>query len=188
MNRTQNPRVLAIVAVVAGSAIRFTAGTTATVSVRRAVAFDVSAPLASRSASPGSARSGLSGTTRPALSGTARSDDSAPEAQGVAAPATVPVMTTPSGSAAVEQTRQGPKPPAVLVESFDGLGVGFEGPQGTAAVRNPSDNSLAVGPNHIVQTVNSRMAIFTRKGKQFQTTGKVLYGPVATNNVFKDLG
>ena len=28
------------------------------------------------------------------------------------------------------------------------------------------------------QTVNSRMAIFTKKGKQFDTTGRVLYGPV----------
>ena len=44
--------------------------------------------------------------------------------------------------------------------------------------RNPSDNSLAVGPDHIVQIVNSRMAIFTKKGKRFDTTGKVLYGAV----------
>ena len=29
------------------------------------------------------------------------------------------------------------------------------------------------------------MAIFTKKGKQFDTTGKVLYGPVRANNVFK---
>jgi len=54
--------------------------------------------------------------------------------------------------------------------------------------RNPSDNSLAVGPDHIVQIVNSRMAIFTKKGKRFDTTGKALYGPVATNNVFKGFG
>jgi len=89
---------------------------------------------------------------------------------------------------AIEQTAPGTRPPATLVESFDGLGVGFEGPQGTASVRNPSDNSLAVGPDHIVQTVNSRMAIFTKKGKRFEATGKVLYGPVNTNNVFKDFG
>jgi hypothetical protein len=44
----------------------------------------------------------------------------------------------------VEQTSPGGHPPAALVESFDGLGVGFEGPQGSAALRNPSDNSLAV--------------------------------------------
>ncbi len=103
-------------------------------------------------------------------------------------PVVPPAITTPPGSAAVEQTSPGAKPPAVLVASFDGLGVGFEGPQGSAAVRNPSDNSLAVGPDHIVQTVNSRMAIFTKKGRQFATTGRVLYGPVATNNVFRGFG
>jgi Xaa-Pro aminopeptidase len=48
----------------------------------------------------------------------------------------------PPGSAKVEQRAQGSKPAAKLVASFDGLGVGFEGPQGTANLRNPSDNSL----------------------------------------------
>jgi hypothetical protein len=67
-----------------------------------------------------------------------------------AAPAPPPVITAPDGSAAVEQSTQGAKPPAALVASFDGLGVGFEGPQGTTNVRNPSDNTLAVGPDHIV--------------------------------------
>ncbi len=94
----------------------------------------------------------------------------------------------PAAGAAVEQRSQGARPSAALVASFDGLGVGFEGPQGTATFRNPSDNSIAVGPNHIVQIVNSRMAIFTKKGRRFDTTGKVLYGPVATNNVFKGFG
>jgi hypothetical protein len=94
----------------------------------------------------------------------------------------------PPGGAAVEQTSPGTKPPAALVASFDGLGVGFDGPQGTTPVRNPSDNSLAVGPNHIVQIVNSRMAVFTKKGGQFDVTGKALYGSVATNNVFRGFG
>lgn len=88
-------------------------------------------------------------------------------------------------SKSVEQTEHGTKPPPEIVASFDGLGEGFEGPQGTARFRNPSDNSLAVGPDHIVQIVNSRMAIFTKKGSRFDTTGKVLYGPVPTNNVFR---
>jgi hypothetical protein len=57
-----------------------------------------------------------------------------------------------------------------------------------ANVRNPSDNSLAVGPNHIVQIVNTRMAIFTKKGRRYRTTGKVLYGPVVTNAVFAGFG
>jgi predicted metalloprotease with PDZ domain len=94
----------------------------------------------------------------------------------------------PDRSAAVEQTTPGSAKAAELVASFDGLGVGFEGPQGTAVLRNPSDNSLAVGPDHIVQIVNTRMAVFTKKGKRFDTTGRVLYGPVSTGNVFKDFG
>ena len=85
----------------------------------------------------------------------------------------------------VEQRSQGARPPAALVASFDGLGIGFDGPQGPGRSGNPSDNSLAVGPNHIVQTVNSRMAIFTKKGAMFDTTGRVLYGSVPTNNVFR---
>jgi hypothetical protein len=103
-------------------------------------------------------------------------------------PPPAPIMKVAAGSEAVEQTTEGTRAAAELVASFDGLGVGFEGPQGTATLRNPSDNSLAVGPDHIVQTVNSRMAIFTKKGKKFDTTGKALYGPVNTNNVFRGFG
>jgi hypothetical protein len=103
-------------------------------------------------------------------------------------PIVAPTITAPSGSGPVEQVAHGTKPGVTIVASFDGLGVGFEGPQGSAALRNPSDNSLAVGPDHIVQTVNSRMAIFTKKGRQFADTGRPLYGPVATNNVFRGFG
>jgi hypothetical protein len=106
----------------------------------------------------------------------------------VRAPAPPASMAVPDGAAAVEQTSSGARPPAKLVTSFDGLGAGFEGPQGVAALRNPSDNSLAVGPDYIVQVVNSRMAIYTKQGGRFPTTGTVLYGPVNTNNVFKGFG
>lgn len=91
-------------------------------------------------------------------------------------------------SRSVEQTFHGIRPPAELLISFDGLGYGFKGPQGEARYRNPSDNSLAVGPDHIVQTVNSRMAIFTKKGSRFDKSGQVLYGPVETRNVFRGFG
>src|SRR3954469_5351133 len=84
----------------------------------------------------------------------------------------------------VEQTSHGTRPAAALVERFDGLGVGFEGPQGKSEGRNPSDNSLAVGPDHLFQIVNSRFAIFTKKGKRFEASGRPLYGPVNTNTVF----
>jgi hypothetical protein len=91
-------------------------------------------------------------------------------------------------SSAVEQTVQGTKAAPEIVASFDGLGEGFKGPQGTATLRNPSDNSLAVGPDHIVQLVNTKMAVFTKKAARFDTTGKALYGPVNTGNVFKGFG
>src|SRR5262245_41973171 len=101
--------------------------------------------------------------------------------QGRGGPIVPPVITTPAGSAAVEQREPGTSASATMVTSFDGLGLGFEGPQGNATFRNPSDNSLAVGTNHVFQIVNSRMAIYDKKGK-------VLYGPVNTNTVFKDFG
>ncbi|HEX9887407.1 MAG TPA: hypothetical protein VGA70_13005 [Longimicrobiales bacterium] len=96
--------------------------------------------------------------------------------------------TTGRLGAGVEQTTQGTRPPATLVASFDGLGFGFEGPQGPSPGRNPSDNSLAVGPDHIVQTVNTRLAIFTKRGERFDATGQVLYGAVPTNTVFRGFG
>ena len=74
----------------------------------------------------------------------------------------------------IEQSSPGKRPPATLAMSFDGLGAGFEGPEGPAPGRNPSDNSLAVGADRIVQIVNSRMAVFDKQGK-------VLYGAVPTN-------
>ncbi len=111
-----------------------------------------------------------------------------PAAQNPPAPIVPPVMTVPSGAARAEQRTMGTQPGIVIAASFDGLGVGFSGPQGTTTLRNPSDNSLAVGPDHIVQIVNSRMAIFTKLGKKYGETGKVLYGPVTTNTLFKGQG
>ena len=103
-------------------------------------------------------------------------------------PATpAPPEISPAG-AAVEQTSQGKRPALALGDNFDGLGAGFEGPQGTANFRNPSDNSLAAGPNHIVQIVNSRFAVFTKKGARYNKTGRVLYGPVPTNEFFAGFG
>jgi hypothetical protein len=125
----------------------------------------------------------------PLALGLAIENDRTPKGQqSTATPITPPVITAPPGAASVEQKAPGANAAASLVASFDGLGVGFDGPQGPSAVRNPSDNSLAVGSNHIVQTVNSRMAIFTKRGKLFDTTGKALYGSVNTNNVFRGFG
>ncbi len=81
----------------------------------------------------------------------------------------------------VEQTQQGSRPPASLLVSFDGLGVGLQGPHGRWEGRNPSDNSLAVGRDYVFQIVNTRMAIFRKNGE-------IVYGPVPTNTVFKGFG
>jgi len=139
--------------------------------VQRSVAHDVSPALAAMAPLP-------------------KDDGSIPagwEQEG-SAPVPAAPASIPPGAAAVEQTESGTNPPSEIRASFDGLGEGFVGPQGTAVLRNPSDNSLAVGPDHIVQIVNTRMAVFTKKGKKFDTTGKILYGPVPTNNIFKGFG
>ena len=101
------------------------------------------------------------------------------------------VPAIPAAGAAVEQDSQGERPALPALESFDGLGAGFKGPQSRDSrgfFRNPSDNSLAVGPNHIVQIVNSRLAVFSKKGARFDNTGTVLYGPVPTNTIFAGFG
>jgi hypothetical protein len=92
---------------------------------------------------------------------------------------TPPDMTSPPGAKAAEQTTQGKRPSADVVANFDGLGVGLKGPQGTAVLRNPSDNSLAVGRDHIFQIVNTRMAIFSKQGKQFKTDRRSCLWPGA---------
>jgi hypothetical protein len=89
-------------------------------------------------------------------------------------------MTVQAGAGRVEQTSPGQREPAALVESFDGLGEGFEGPQGGATLRNPSDNSLAVGPDHIVAIVNSRMAI-----KQDRSVSLHQQGTYAPDGLFR---
>ncbi len=96
-----------------------------------------------------------------------------------------PSPVTAAG-AAVEQTQQGSRPAVPMIDSFDGLGESF--PTGATHGRNPSDNSLAVGPDHIVQIVNSRLAVYSKKGEKYDSTGKVLYGPVVTNTIFKGFG
>jgi GH18 family chitinase len=93
-----------------------------------------------------------------------------------------------AAAAGIEQEQQGFRTPARLVASFDGLGAGFTGPDSAATFRNPSDNSLAVGPDHIVEIVNSRFAVYTKKGERFDTTGRVLRGPVPTNWIWAGFG
>ncbi|HYM23603.1 MAG TPA: hypothetical protein VEU08_10350, partial [Vicinamibacterales bacterium] len=87
-------------------------------------------------------------------------------------------------TSSVEQKSQGTRPAVPVSVSFDGLGVGMTPGPGTnnpPVPRNPSDNSLAVGPGHVFQIVNSQLAVFDKKG----TT---LYGPVSTNTMFAGFG
>jgi hypothetical protein len=111
-------------------------------------------------------------------------------AQRPAPPPAIPPTPPPIPPAglAVEQHAQGSRPAAMITASFDGMGFGFTGPQGQG--RNAGlDNSLAIGPNHIVQVINGAgIAVYTKKGAMFDTTGKVLYGAVASKTVFKDFG
>lgn len=67
-------------------------------------------------------------------------------------------------------------------DAFDGIGAIRHA--GETPPRNPSDNSLAVGPDHIVQTVNSQIAVFTKKGRRFDVTGRLVFGPAATHARF----
>jgi len=191
MHRLRLLSTLFAVAAIGVVALRITKSASvhasSTVTVTPATAHDVSAPL--NAVDPVATNDGNAShdradpdRARRVLAVEPNEHEREPQAAGL------PVITTPPGSAAVEQTTFGTKPPATLVASFDGLGVGFTGPQGTTNVRNPSDNTLAVGPNHIVQIVNTRMAIFTKKGARYDTTGLVLYGPGETRNVFKGFG
>ncbi len=89
-----------------------------------------------------------------------------------------------STSSSIEQRQQGARPALPVLVSFDGLGVGMKPGPGTnnpPPPRNPSDNSLAVGRDHVVQIVNSQMAIFTKRGE-------TIWGPVSTNAIFAGFG
>jgi hypothetical protein len=115
-----------------------------------------------------------------------------------AAPA--PLPATPlapelrGAGVAVEQIRQGSHSAPRLLASFDGLGDGFAGhvfPGGDnseSSGRGGIDLSLAVGPDHIFEILTSNLAVFTKKGKKYDTTGKLLYGPVPNNTVFAGFG
>jgi hypothetical protein len=157
---------------------------TPAISVRAAAAFDVSPPLAGLRAdgveAAGAAADCASGATSCSLS---RSSPDAHGAPGRAAARSIAVAST-----GIEQTSQGSRPPLVLLESFDGHGYGMVGPHGRGGGNNPSDNSLAVGPNHIMETVNSRIAVYSKKGALYERSGEVLSGPLSTNVIFAGFG
>jgi hypothetical protein len=156
--------------------------------VQAAVAFDQSRPLASvtddRTDTPPSAALGGGGP------GLAPPDPDADDDELASDEVPRPPVVS-AATASVEQRAEGTRPALPVIASFDGLGAGFTGPQSAGGGRgmgNPSDNTLAVGPDHIVQIVNGGMAVFTKKGRLFDTTGKVLYGPMRSNAIFAGFG
>ena len=108
--------------------------------------------------------------------------------QPTAAPIVPPVITTPAGAAAVEQTSPGAGPPAALVESFDGLGVGFTGPQGVVAGAIRRTTASLSDPTTSCRPSTRGWRSSRRRESGSTTTGRAAVGPVATNNVFKDFG
>jgi hypothetical protein len=81
----------------------------------------------------------------------------------------------------VVQTTASPAIPTIS-GSFDGLGQGFSGPQGSFSVTGvPPDPNASVGATQIVETVNTGFAVFSK-------TGSVLYGPANTNTLFSGFG
>jgi hypothetical protein len=66
--------------------------------------------------------------------------------------------------------------------SFDGLGSGLTGPDGTMTVAAPApDPSADISPTHFVQTADNQLAVFDR-------TGAALIGPVPINTIWSGFG
>src|SRR5207253_8735790 len=61
-------------------------------------------------------------------------------------------------------------------------GSGGGGARGGIAI------SLAVGKNHTFEILGGNLAVFTKKGKRYNTSGKLLYGAVPNNTVFAGFG
>jgi hypothetical protein len=100
-----------------------------------------------------------------------------------AIPAPPPAPNIGAAGAAVEQIAQGQRPAIPPSASFDGLGAGISG-----GGRGGIDISLAVGPDHVFEILNGNLAVFSKKGKKYDTTGQLLYGPVPNNTVFTGFG
>ena len=81
------------------------------------------------------------------------------------------------------QTSIGPMVGVTLGMSFDGIGEGFVGPNGTYSVDSvPPDSDMAVGTTQVISLDNSAFAVFD-KG-----SAAVLAGPFSTNVLWQALG
>jgi hypothetical protein len=120
-------------------------------------------------------------------------------------PATPPPIPPPppapdiaAAATAVQQSTQGKRPAIPVEAAFDGLGEGFasreypgaanEDTAGRGPGRGGIDISLAVGPDHVFEVLDGRFAVFTKKGKKYEATGKLLYGPAQNNTIFAGMG
>jgi hypothetical protein len=91
-------------------------------------------------------------------------------------------LSSSSGPDTVVQTAGPTRAAPTAGTSFQGLGNGFSGPNGTMTVDAiPPDDNGAVGPNNYVQVVNESLAVFDK-------SGTVLYGPVPTNTLWSGFG
>jgi hypothetical protein len=109
------------------------------------------------------------------------------QARSAAVPAIPPQPPAPQVAlegAAVEQTSAGTRAPLAILESFDGLGYEPD----RAGSRGGIDLSLAIGPDHIFEIVDGNLAIYSKKGRKFAQTGKLLYGPVPNRTIFAGFG
>jgi Bacterial Ig domain len=96
-----------------------------------------------------------------------------------------------SGSSGIAQSEADPvlqTSPSTSVaittgNSFDGVGDGLVGPNGTFTVNSaPPDTNGSIGATQYVQWVNTSFAVFDK------TNGAVLYGPVVGNTLWKGFG
>jgi hypothetical protein len=142
---------------------------------------------------------GMTGPTPPAARGGATRGGGRAGRAGGPPPIPPPPPAPPVSAkgAAVEQTTQGKRAAIPPIESFDALGEGFTGHEFPGATnaegaggggRGGIDISLAVGPDHIFEILGGNMAVFTKKGGKYPSTGKLLYGAVPNNTVFAGFG
>src|SRR5262249_54519206 len=94
-----------------------------------------------------------------------------------------PVTLAPFQPDAALERSVGPLVSTTPGLNFEGVGMGFAGPQGTFTVNAaPPDTNGAVGATQFVEWVNESFAVFDK------STGAVLYGPVAGNTLWAGFG
>src|SRR5258708_3938380 len=94
----------------------------------------------------------------------------------------LPVDPSQRGNVATPGSGQVSAAAPNLLASFEGIGQGFSGPQGTFSVgAAPPDPNGTVGPNHYVEIVNTDFAVFNKSGTP-------LYGPVPINTLWSGFG